>query len=298
MIFILKNEMIKEVNVMPDYKEIIAISTSSYAGYSLPVALEHILKIGFKQVEIAATSGQVEHVSSNDFNEKGANRINQLLEQNGLSNTAFSGHIFISNKNAVDVFKPRMEFTKAIGAKIINTKAGPISEIKSFYKNLEKLVEFAEEIKIKIGLETSADIVHDGVSGLDVIEKFSSDFLVLTYDCGNVFVNSGGRVDPAVEFEKISDLIGHIHLKDVLKENGTDDFWKMCAVGDGMVNYDQILKHLRQLKNPISTTIELPFCIKMHESGKVKILSDYMQLFEIDKILKKSYRYVLNVLSN
>ena len=298
--FTLKSEIIKEVNVIPDYKEIIAISTSSYAGYSLPVALEHIMKIGFKQVEIAATSGQVEHLSPNDFNEKGANRINQLLEQNGLSNTAFSGHIFITNKNAVDVFKPRMEFTKAIGAKIINTKAGSISEIKSFYKNLKKLVEFAEEIKLKIGLETNAgseDIVHDGISGLGVIEKFSSDFLVLTYDCGNVFVNSGGRVDTAVEFEKILDLIGHIHLKDVLKENGTD-FWKMCVIGDGILNYDQILKHLRQLKNPISTTIELPFCIKMHESGKVKILSDYMQLFEIDKILKKSYNYVLNVLSN
>jgi len=281
---------------LPDYKEIIAISTSSYAGYSLPVALEHIMKIGFKQVEIAATSGQVEHVSSNDFNEKGANRVNQLLEQNGLSNTAFSGHIFISNKNAVDVFKPRMEFTKAIGAKIINTKAGPISEIKSFYKNLEKLVKFAEEIKIKIGLETSADIVHDGASGLDIIEKFSSDFLILTYDCGNVFVNSGGRVDPAIEFEKNVDLFGHVHLKDVLKDNGTD-FWKMCAVGDGMVNYDQILKYLQLLKNPISTTIELPFCIKMHQSGKVKILSDYMPLFEIDKILNKSYHYVLNTLS-
>lgn len=62
-------------------------------------------------------------------------RINQLLEQNGLSNTAFSGHIFISNKNTVDIFKPRMEFAKAIGAKIINTKAGPISEIKSIYEN-------------------------------------------------------------------------------------------------------------------------------------------------------------------
>lgn len=57
---------------MPDYKKIIAISTSSYAGYSLPVALEHIMNIGFKQVEIAATSGQVEHVSPNDFNEKGS----------------------------------------------------------------------------------------------------------------------------------------------------------------------------------------------------------------------------------
>lgn len=227
---------------------------------------------------------------------RGANRINQLLGQNGLSNTAFSGHILISNINAVDIFKPRMEFTKAIGAKIINTKAGPISEIKSFYKNLEKLIEFAEEIKIKIGLETSADIVHDVASGLDIIKKFSSDFLILTYDCGNVFVNFGGNVDPAVEFEKNVDLFGHVHLKDVLKENGTN-FWKMCAVGDGMVNYGQILKYLQLLKNPISTTIELPFCIKMHESGKVKISGDYMQLFEIDKILKKSYHYVLNTLS-
>ena len=55
---------------MNQYNELIAASTSSYANYSLPVALEHIAKIGYKQVEIAAIVNLVEHIKQEDLTEK------------------------------------------------------------------------------------------------------------------------------------------------------------------------------------------------------------------------------------
>lgn len=275
--------------ILARYSDIIAMSTSSYAGYSLPIALEHIAKCGFNQVEIAATSGQVEHVSKSDFNEKGANRITQYLRDSGLKNTAFSGHIFLSGHDAVERFKPRMDFAKMIGTSIINTKAGPPEQKDQFYKNVEELIEYAEKIKIKIGLETSNDIIKDGQDGLEIIKYLSSPYLVLTYDCGNVLVASGGKVDPAIEFEKIFLDIGHIHIKEVIPSG---DSWKMTTVGLGAVNYEKIFAVMCQNKKIISTTIELPFCITMHEWKEVEIVSEYKKLAEIDQILKDSLNYV------
>lgn len=274
---------------MINYSDIIAMSTSAYAGYSLQAALEHIASCGFKQVEIAATSGQVEHVSENNFNEKGANKIVQYLKNIGLKNNAFSGHIFISDHDAVERFKLRMDFAKAIGTSIINTKAGSVEQKDQFYRNVEELIKYAEEIKIKIGLETSNDIIKNGTDGLEIIKYFSSPYLVLTYDCGNAFVASGGKIDPADEFEKIFTDIGHIHIKEVIQEG---DMWIMAAVGQGAVNYKKIFNIMRQNKKIISTTIELPFCIKMHEWKEVKIINEYKKLDKIDKMLKDSLNYV------
>lgn len=278
---------------MTKYSDIIAVSTSSYAGYSLPVALEHIAKCGFKQVEIAATSGQVEHVSEGDFNEKGANRIIQHLRDAGLRNTAFSGHIFLSDHDAVERFEPRMDFAKAIGASIINTKAGPVGQKDQFYRNVEDLIKYADKINIKIGLETSNDMIKNAQDALKIIRYFSCPYLVLTYDCGNIFVAGGGKIDPAIEFDRIFMDIDHVHIKEVTREG---NMWVMTTVGQGTINYEKIFKVMRQNKKIISISIELPFCIKMHEK-KVEILEGYRQLDEIDRILKDSLNYVRNRLN-
>jgi sugar phosphate isomerase/epimerase len=272
-----------------NYSDIIAMSTSSYAGYSLPVALEHIASCGFKQVEIAAISGQVEHVSDDKFNEKNANRITQYLNDLDLKNTAFSGHIFLSDLDAVEKFKPRMDFTKLIGASIINTKAGQPEQKKQFYKNIEDLVTYAEKIKINIGLETSNDIIKNGKNALEVIKYISSPNLILTYDCGNVFVTSDGKIDPAVEFQDIFLDIGHIHIKEVIREG---ERWRMTTVGQGEVNYKKIFSVMRNNRKIVSTTIELPFCIKMHEWKGIEIIRKPKKLKEIDQILKNSLIYV------
>lgn len=279
---------------MVDYSEIIAMSTSSYAGYPLLIALEHIAFIGIKQVEIAAISGQIEHVSNSDFHEKGASRINQYLKNLGLKTTAFSGHIFLSDSNATTKFRPRMDFAKYIGASIINTKAGPPRLKAQLYRNIEKLLEYAEKIKIKIGLETSNDIIKNGQDALKIIEYFSSPYLILTYDFGNVLVASGGSIDPAIEFEKILPKIGHIHIKEVIKDG---DWWKITTVGSGAINYKKVLTIMRKIKEPISMTIELPFCIKMHEWKQVEINGKYKKLNEIDQILKESLNYIISQLN-
>jgi len=64
---------------MNQYNGVIAASTSSYSNYSLPVALEHIAKIGYKQVEIAAIVNLAEHIRQEDLTKKQANKVRNLL---------------------------------------------------------------------------------------------------------------------------------------------------------------------------------------------------------------------------
>jgi len=274
---------------MNQYNELIAASTSSYANYSLPVALEHIAKIGYKQVEIAAIVNLVEHIKQEDLTEKQANRVRNLLNQNGLKTTALSAHLPLSQKDAVTKFKLRMDFAKSIGASIANTNAGPVSQIASFLKNMEELVSYAEEIKIMIGLETHGDIINHGKSAVQAIKQFASKQIILNYDFANVFTNSFGKVDPADDFNNIADLVGHMHIKDIIKRN---NFYYMCTIGEGLINYNKILNIVRQLHKPIHITIEIPLCLELNKDAKAKVMDKIIKLDLVDEVLGNSLKYV------
>ena len=274
---------------MNQYNELIAASTSSYANYSLPVALEHVAKIGYKQVEIAAIVNLVEHIKQEDLTEKQANRVLNLLNQNGLKTTALSAHLPLTGKDAVTKFKLRMDFAKSIGASIANTNAGPVSQIASFLKNMEELVSYAEEIKIMIGLETHGDIINHGKSAVQVIKQFESKQVILNYDFANVFTNSFGKVDPADDFNDIIDLVGHMHIKDITKRN---NFYYMCTIGEGLINYNKILNIVKQSHKTIPVTIEIPLCLKLNKNAKAIVMDKIIKLDLVDEILENSLKYV------
>ncbi len=274
---------------MDQYSNLIAASTSSYASYSLPVALEHIAKIGYNQVEIAAIVNLIEHIKQENLTEKKVNRVYYLLKRNGLKTIAFSAHLSLSQKDAVSKFKPRMDFAKAIGASIINTNAGPVSQLTSFLQNMEELVKYAEEIDISIGLETHGDIINYGMSAVQTVKQFGSKRVILNYDFGNVFTSSVAKIDPANDFNNIANLVGHIHLKDIIKRN---NFWYMCTIGDGLINYSKILNRIKKLPKPIPVTIEIPLCLKLNKNAEPIVIDKIIKLDLIDKVLRNSLSYV------
>jgi len=274
---------------MDQYNNLIAASTSSYASYSLSVALEHIAKIGYNQVEIAAIVNLIEHIKQENLTEKEANRVYSLLDRNGLKTIAFSAHLPLSQKDAVSKFKPRMDFAKAIGASIVNTNAGSVSQLTSFLHNMEELVKYAEEIDISIGLETHGDIINYGMSAVQTIKQFGSKRVILNYDFGNVFTSSAAKIDPANDFDNIANLVGHLHLKDIIKRN---NFWYMCTIGDGLINYSKILNRIKKLPEPIPVTIEIPLCLKLNKNAEPIVIDKIIKLDLIDEILRNSLSYV------
>jgi len=275
---------------MDRYAELLAANTSAYGGYALSTALEHIAALGYRRVEIAAMYGLVEHITQEQLTTKHAAEVKSMMKQNGLKSTAFSAHLYLNRSDAVDLFLPRMDFAKVIGASIINTKAGAPSGLDQFLHNMEKLIRHAEDIDLRIGLETHGDIVDYGSAAVEAVRRFPTDLVLLNYDFGNVLINSRGTVDPAADFNKIQEAVGHLHLKDAAKVDG---MWQWTAIGQGSIDYSPVWAGIKQLSAPLPLTVDLPLSLAQKDGAPAQPRTDLLHLAEIDRIMGDSRHFIM-----
>ena len=235
----------------------ISINTLAYEGYDLTTALQEIAKIGASHVELGYTRGFTEGLTEAHFSEAAAIKINHLLSDLGLASIALSAHIDLTTEDAVDELKRRIDFGKRLGAKIVNTKVGARSGRNQFEKNIEPLAEYAESMNIIIGLENpsggSDQIITSGKTGAEVVKKIDNDFIKLNYDFGNAFTCSIGEINPAFDYKEALPYACHLHLKDMKK---MDDGRVFSQIGQGVVNYEIILKELVEDKKLLPVSIE------------------------------------------
>ena len=273
----------------------ISINTLAYEGYDLTTALREIAKIGANHVELGYTRGWTEGLTEAHFSEASAVDINRLLSDLGLSSIALSAHIDLTTEDAVDELKRRIDFGKRLGVKIVNTKVGARSGRNQFEKNIEHIAEYAESMNIIIGLENPSEgtdqIITSGKTGAEVAKRIDSDFIKLNYDFGNAFTYSKGEVDPAFDYKEALPYACYLHLKDV---NKIDDGWVFSQIGQGMVNYDTILKELVEEKKILPLSIEHLFIYTATKNLIVQREAKAPELDQIRMSLKASYEYVKN----
>ena len=272
---------------------VLSINTLAYEGYDLSTALQEIAKIGVSHVELGYTQGWTEGLTEEHFSEASAADINRLLSDLGLSSIALSAHIDLTTEAAVDELKRRIDFGKRLGAKIVNTKVGARSGLKQFEKNIEPIAEYAESVNIVIGLENPSEgtdqIITSGQTGAEVVKRIDSDFIKLNYDFGNAFTYSKGKVDPAFDYKNALPYACYLHLKDMSK---IDDGWIFAQIGQGIVNYDTILKELVEENKLLPLSIEHLFIYTATRDLIVRREAKAPELSQISMSLKASYDYV------
>ena len=272
---------------------VLSINTMAYEGYDLSTALQEIAKIGVSHVELGYTQGWTEGLTEEHFSEASAADINRLLSDLGLSSIALSAHIDLTTEAAVDELKRRIDFGKRLGAKIVNTKVGARSGLKQFEKNIEPIAEYAESVNIVIGLENPSEgtdqIITSGQTGAEVVKRIDSDFIKLNYDFGNAFTYSKGKVDPAFDYKNALPYACYLHLKDMSK---IDDGWIFAQIGQGIVNYDTILKELVEENKLLPLSIEHLFIYTATKDLIVQREAKAPELSQISMSLKASYDYV------
>lgn len=271
----------------------ISINTLAYEGYDLTTALREIAKIGVSHVELGYTRGWTEGLTEEHFSEASAVEINRLLSDLGLSSIALSAHIDLTTEGAVDEMKRRIDFGKRLGAKIVNTKVGARSGLDKFEKNIESIADYAESMNIIIGLENPSEgtdqIITSGKTGAEVVKKIDSNFIKLNYDFGNAFAYSKGAVDPAIDYKNALPHACYLHLKDMYK---TDDGWVFAQIGNGVVDYDVILRELAEEKKLLPLSIEHLFIYAATKDLVVQRKAQAPELSQISMSLKGSYDYI------
>jgi sugar phosphate isomerase/epimerase len=226
-----------------------------------------------------------------------AKMIQGLLSDTGLSCFAFSAHMDLAGKGAVDIFKKRMVFGKTVGAKIIITNAAPRSQEKEFFQNIVALADIAKSLDMIIALENPGDgkenVVNSGETGASIIRQIASDWVKLNYDFGNVISHFYERVRPEEDFIYALPFSAHFHIKDV-KSNGQG--WSFVEIGKGSINFRSILNHLKSENHTHPLSLEVPLRVTRAPDALPRRLASPVSLDEIRRVLKGSLDFVMGIL--
>jgi len=279
--------------------EILSISTSAYDGYDFPTILKEISQLGASYVELAFIQGYMDPFDENYFSEKNAKMIQGLLSDTNLSCFAFSAHMDLAARGAVDIFKKRMVFGKTVGAKIVITNAAPRSREKEFIENILVLADIAKSLDMIIALENPGDgkenVVNSGETGVSIIKQIASDWVKLNYDFGNVISHFYERVRPEEDFIYALPFSAHLHIKDV-KSNGQG--WSFVEIGKGSIDYSFILKTLASKYQEIPVSLEIPLRITRDRDASPRRAASPLPLDEIRNVLEGSLNYVKGIIEN
>ncbi len=182
---------------------VLSINTLIFQGHELRTALQEIAHLGVGCVELAFLKAYAPELPEAFFTEAEGQRLHRLLAEFGLAGPAVSAHMDLGADDAVDAFRRRMGFAKAVGARFIISNASTRSRERLFFTHMERLADFARSLGVTICLENPGDgedhLIDSARTGAVVIQKIASEHVRLNYDIGNVVINSRGTRRPEAD---------------------------------------------------------------------------------------------------
>jgi sugar phosphate isomerase/epimerase len=212
---------------------IVSVSSMAFDGYPLEQALDELAALGVRYVEPASVDKVFQHLVEADFCDARAAWLRRELESRGLACHTLSAHMDLTQPDSVERFTRRLEFARAVGARIVNSIAGPASNLAGFRRNLEPLVTRARALGVVIALENHGDLVDRGQQILDFVEAIEDPAIGVNYDTGNAWYYSRGGIDPVAELRVLAPVVAHVHLKAPVVEDG---LMRWVALGEGLLD--------------------------------------------------------------
>jgi sugar phosphate isomerase/epimerase len=241
-------------------ERIVSISAAPYDGYEFPRVLESLAAIGATHVEPAFIVGYTEPFDESAFLPAEAVRHAAWLKEYGIRCHAFSSHIDLGRADAVEVFLRRMDFARALGARVINTNAARRSWGERFFENIVPLARHAERLDMWIGLENPGDgsdnLLNTAADAGALLARVDHPRVGLNYDAGNTISHRPG-VEPAGDALAAMRHCVHTHVKDVRAD--ADGFF-FVPLGDGAVGCARIVDAIA--KTDLDVSIEIP--LRLH----------------------------------
>ena len=254
--------------------------------------LDSIASCGAQYVEPAFIVGYTEAFDESSFNLSKVPQYATWLKQSGLQCFAFSAHIDLGLPGSDEIFARRMDFARALGARIINTNAAKRTNAEGFFHHIQILAAHAERLEMVIGLENPGNgednLVNLAQDGLGLLERIGSLYVRLNYDAGNTASHRPGQVDPAQDALVAMPGCGHIHLKDV---QARSDGYYFVPIGQGDIDCATILQALKS-RPDLNLAIEIPLRFHRNLAAQPCRNETRVNISEIESALRKSLDFV------
>lgn len=228
-------------------------SSIIFLPYTLEEALRGLAAAGFRNVEIGAVKGFLEHLDPDDPDVEGCRA---LLREHGLTCVSMSGHAPLHEEIGVRRLRNVLRAGQALGIRVLNTFTGDAEtpeEIETFKQNVRALADEAQAAGIRLCIETDSNLLPTAEIGRRILDEIGRDWVQFNYDPGNVRYYTGAV--PEEDLEHALPRLGHVHLKDQRGGKGVADF---PPLGEGDVDIPRILRRLRDtgFSGPVSMEIE------------------------------------------
>jgi sugar phosphate isomerase/epimerase len=233
---------------------IVSVSSMAFDGYPFETALDELAALGVRYVEPASVDKVFQHLVEDDFREERARSLRVELVHRKLACLSLSAHMDLTQPDSVDRFRRRLDFARTLGAKAVNTIAGPLANREGFQRNIALIARHAADLGIVVALENHGDLLDRGRQLLDFIREVDSPAVRLNYDTGNAYYYSKGTVDAAAELAEIAPAIAHVHVKTPQVDDG---MLRWVALGDGLLNLQAVAKVLKEQLPGVPVSYEL-----------------------------------------
>ncbi len=233
---------------------IVSVSTMAFDGYPLETALDELAGLGVRWVEPASVDKIFQHLVEEDFCDARARWLRAELAKRGLACLSLSAHMDLTRADSVERFGRRLEFTRNIGARCVNTIAGPAEHADGFFENIPAIERRARDLGIVVALENHGDLVDHGQQVRQFIASIGSPAIRVNYDTGNAWYYSKGHIDPVVEMDQLAPVIAHVHLKTPRVDDG---LMRWVALGEGVLDIDAAGRVLQERMPGVPVSFEL-----------------------------------------
>jgi L-ribulose-5-phosphate 3-epimerase len=259
-------------------KNKVGVVTSTYPNFNTDDALAGIAAASFKYVELASAPSYFEHVvprpeSATDNDVK---TTVDLCRSYGLELYCIAGHTRLLKENGTENFLKVLDYAKKADVHFVTTDTGEIKgedDKNTFFKEIQRIGDYAKSKNVTVCLEMHGNWCNNGKTGAEIIRKANHPNVRLNYDTGNVMLY--GRVRPEEDIRHALPYMAFMHIKE---DAGALGEWNFPALGDGTIDFDMILRELKNYTGPFSVEVEF--------DGKERTLA------EINSAVKKSSTFL------
>jgi len=233
---------------------IVSASTMAFDGYSLEQALDELAALGVRYVEPASVDKIFQHLVEEDFCDTRAAWLRDQLAARRLVCLSLSAHMDLTGPDSVERFHRRLRFARNIGARCVNSIAGPIGKLEEFRKNIPTIADRARDLGVMIALENHGDLLDRGQQVLDFIRDVNHPAIRVNYDTGNAWYYSKGTINPVEELAQLAPVVAHVHVK---TPKIVDGLLRWVALGDGELDLPGLARVLKERMPRVPVSYEL-----------------------------------------
>ena len=233
---------------------IVSVSTMAYDGYPLETALDELAALGVRYVEPASVDKIFQHLVEEDFCDRRAAWLREQLAQRNMHCISLSAHMDLTGSDSVERFHRRLEFARNIGARCVNSIAGPIGKLEEFRKNIAPIADRARDLGVLIALENHGDLLDREQQALDFIRQVNHPAVRINYDTGNAWYYSKGAINPVEELAVLAPVVAHVHVKSPKIVEG---LLRWVALGDGVLDLPALARVLTERMPRVPVSYEL-----------------------------------------